>query len=141
SCRWILHYPGVLATAALGAVDDQLARPLRKAGETAGHRRPSLDAADDEGTQVDAARLQLPVADRRVGGEPDRLLGDELLGVAVHRLARPPALRLARPRHDRDAVSAEAAARLDHQLPQALHRRCPGGLVAEVVARHRADRG
>ena len=85
---WILGVPvedpGVLGSSALRGVHYKGSLTKRHTGEPAGGDRDLL-TVEDVGPEIDVASLEsshgIVVAPRRVTGEGDRVLGDEVAGI------------------------------------------------------------
>ena len=78
------EHPGVLAAAALAAVDDELALGQGDPGKTARQHPDVLAIVDREGSKINMARLQAVLDQGRHGGQLDDRLRDPAARVLGH---------------------------------------------------------
>ena len=83
----IVQHPGVFRAAALARIDDERAGLQRDARETARHDADLVLAGEHERPQVDMARREAFLDQRRHGGERERRLRDEAARVALQLFA------------------------------------------------------
>ncbi len=114
------EHPGVLGAAAAGGVDDQLALGQRDPRQPAGQHPHARAVVDGEGPQVDVARPELAVDERRHRGELHDRLGDPGAGVGQDLAAQLVELGARGPRPDHDPLAAGPVDRLEHQLVETV---------------------
>src|SRR4029450_5889765 len=113
--RWAEH-PGVLASATLAAVDDQLSPGQGHPGKPAGQHPDVLAVVDRERPKIDMAGLQAVLDQRRHGGQLDDRLRGPTPRVLPHRIPWPIKSSLGGPRPDHDTFPPRAVNRLDDQF-------------------------
>src|SRR5437764_2587965 len=82
-----VEHPGVLGAAALARIDHERAWFERHAGEASGNDADAVAAGEHEWAQIYVARRHPLLDAGRAGGERERRLGDEVLGILLELLA------------------------------------------------------
>ena len=133
------EHPGVLAAAALAAVDHQLALGQGDPGEPAGQHPDVVTVVDRERTKINMPRPQIVVDQGRHGGQLHHRLRDPAARILEHPATQRIQLLAGGPRADHDALAARAVDGLDHQLGQPVQHLFAGLVLLQPPRVHVVD--